>query len=393
MNWQLFGFLLIVIFSPSCDKGSGGSRPTQGAEQDAAAAPTSEMTIINPEYRTWTATIETTGKIQFNEERLVRVNTPLTGRVLDVLTRPGDFVEAGHQLFVIDSPDLGAAKSDYLKAVSDLQRSEKALKLAHDLLEVQGISQKEVREAENDYRKAVAEKERAGSRLIALGIPEAQLNELTNRTDANTRILIRAPRGGVIVERNVTPGQVVSFGQSDTPTNLFVIADLSTMWVLADVYEPDVSKVRLGQVISVTPPCCPEERVDGKVTYISDSVDPQTRTVKVRAVLPNPKRTLKAEMFVKVALDTGSSTVLAIPQSAVHVEEGQTFVLVEKTTGSYERRRVKLGADLDGGVTSADRVVDGPRRPGKLGDIDDAGVAHGDFYPYGFQPRRQGRPQ
>jgi cobalt-zinc-cadmium efflux system membrane fusion protein len=363
MNWQLFGFLLIVIFSPSCDKGSGGSRPTQGAEQDAAAAPTSEMTIINPEYRTWTATIETTGKIQFNEERLVRVNTPLTGRVLDVLTRPGDFVEAGHQLFVIDSPDLGAAKSDYLKAVSDLQRSEKALKLAHDLLEVQGISQKEVREAENDYRKAVAEKERAGSRLVALGIPEAQLNELTNRTDANTRILIRAPRGGVIVERNVTPGQVVSFGQSDTPTNLFVIADLSTMWVLADVYEPDVSKVRLGQVISITPPCCPEERVDGKVTYISDSVDPQTRTVKVRAVLPNPKRTLKAEMFVKVALDTGSSTVLAIPQSAVHVEEGQTFVLVEKTTGSYERRRVKLGADLDGGVevlegiTVQDRIV------------------------------------
>src|SRR5207237_6419037 len=134
----------------------GGSRPTQGAEQDAAAGPTSEMTvIINPEYRTWTATIETTGKIQFNEERLVRVNAPLTGRVLDVLARPGDFVEAGHQLFVIDSPDLGAAKSDYLKAVSDLQRSEKALKLAHDLLEVQGISQKEVREAEDDYRKAV----------------------------------------------------------------------------------------------------------------------------------------------------------------------------------------------------------------------------------------------
>ena len=363
MNWQLFGFLLIVIFSPSCDKGSGGSRPTQAAEQDAAAAPTSEMTVINPEYRTWTATIETTGKIQFNEERLVRVNAPLTGRVLDVLARPGDFVETGHQLFVIDSPDLGAAKSDYLKAVSDLQRSEKALKLAHDLLEVQGISQKEVREAENDYRKAVAEKERAGSRLVALGIPEAELKELTNRTDANTRILIRAPRGGVIVERNVTPGQVVSFGQSDTPTNLFVIADLSTMWVLADVYEPDVSKVRLGQVISITPPCCPEERVDGKVTYISDSVDPQTRTVKVRAVLPNPKRTLKAEMFVKVSMSAGMGNVLVIPQSAVHRENNETYVFVEKAKGSYERRTVKLGADLDsfvqvlGGITPQDRVV------------------------------------
>jgi membrane fusion protein, heavy metal efflux system len=363
MNWQLFGFLLIVIFSPSCGKGSGGSRPTQAAEQDAAAAPTSEMTVINPEYRTWTATIETTGKIQFNEERLVRVNTPLTGRVLDVLARPGDFVEAGHQLFVIDSPDLGAAKSDYLKAVSDLQRSEKALKLAHDLLEVQAISQKEVREAENDYRKAVAEKERAGSRLVALGIPEAQLNELTNRTDANTRILVRAPRGGVIVERNVTPGQVVSFGQSDTPTNLFVIADLSTMWVLADVYEPDVSKVRLGQVISITPPCCPEERVDGKVTYISDSVDPQTRTLKVRAVVPNPRRMLKAEMFVNISIAAPPKKVLVIPQSSILRENNETFVFVEKTKGNYERRTIKLGADLAGGaevlagVRPEDRVV------------------------------------
>jgi len=363
MNWQLFGFLLIVIFSPSCGKGSDASRPTQGAEQDAAAAPTSEVTVINPEYRTWTATIETTGKIQFNEERLVRVNAPLTGRVLDVLARPGDFVEAGHQLFVIDSPDLGAAKSDYLKAVSDLQRSEKALKLAHDLLEVQGISQKEVREAENDYHKAVAEKERAGSRLVALGIPEAQLNELTNRTDTNTRILVRAPRGGVIVERNVSPGQVVAFGQSDTPTSLFVIADLSTMWVLADVYEPDIPKVRVGQVISLMPPCCPSERVEAKVTYISDSVDPQTRTVKVRAVVPNPRRMLKAEMFVNISMSAGMGNVLVIPQSAVHRENNETYVFVEKAKGSYERRTVKLGADRDsfvqvlGGITPQDRVV------------------------------------
>jgi len=95
-----------------------------------------------------------------------------------------------------------------------------------------GYSQKDAREAENDYRKAVAEKERAGARLVAMGVTEAQLKELTNRADADTRIVVRAPRGGVIVERNVSPGQVVAFGQSDTPTNLYVIADLSTMLVL-----------------------------------------------------------------------------------------------------------------------------------------------------------------
>jgi cobalt-zinc-cadmium efflux system membrane fusion protein len=359
--------LLVAALCTACrnsssDSRSAGQDPLQKKDGPPAAG-AATVKIVAPEYRTRTTILETNGKVQFDEERLVRVNAPLTGRVVEVLARPGQAVETGHRLLILDSPDLGSAKSDYAKAVSDLERSEKALNLARDLFEVKAIPEKEIRDAENDYRKAVAEKERAASRLLALGVPEAQLKDVASRIDTTTKIVVRAPRGGVIVERNVTPGQVVSFGQSDTPTNLFVIADLSSMWVLADVYEPDVPKVRLGQVFTITPPCCPGERFDGKVTYISDSVDPQTRTVKVRAVVPNRSRMLKAEMFVKVALDTGSSTVLAIPQSAVHVEEGQTFVLVEKGKENYERRPVKVGADLDGavevleGITAQDRIV------------------------------------
>ncbi len=241
--------------------------------------------------------------------------------------------------------------------------SQKALNLARDLFEVKAISEREIRDAENDYRKAAAEKERAASRLLALGLPQAQLKNVASREDTSTQIVVRAPRGGVIVERNVTPGQAVTFGQSDTPTNLFIIADLSSMWVVADVYEPDVPKVRLGQVVTITLPCCPGERFEGKVTYISDSVDPQTRTVKVRAVVSNRARQLKGEMFVKVAIETGSSTVLAIPPSAVQFEEGQPFVVIDKGNGGYERRPVKLGNDLDGivevlaGITPQDRIV------------------------------------
>ena len=358
--------MLVAALCAACKDSSSGSQRAaeeRAEKNDPAVAGGTVIKTVAPEYRMRTAAIETSGKIQFNEEGLVRVNAPLTGRVLDVLARPGDFVEPGRQLFVIDSPDLGAAKSDYLKAVSDLQRSEKAFNLAHDLLEIQGISQKDAREAENDYRKAVAEKERAGARLVAMGVTEAQLKELTNRADADTRIVVRAPRGGVIVERNVSPGQVVAFGQSDTPTNLYVIADLSTMWVLADVYEPDVSKVHPGQTISVTPPCCPSERIEAKVTYISDSVDPQTRTVKVRAIVPNPKRMLKAEMFVNVSIAAPLRKVLVIPQSSILRENNETFVFVEKTKGNYERRTIKLGADLDGGaevvagVRPDDRIV------------------------------------
>ena len=359
--------LLIAALCAACRNGSSETRRSaqdlpQKAQPLAAGAAAAIKTVA-PEYRTRAATIETSGKIQFNEEQLVRVNAPLTGRVVEVLGRPGEVVEAGHRLLVLDSPDLGAAKSDYAKAVADLERSEKALNLDRDLFEVKAISEKEVHDAENEYRKAAAEKERAASRLLALGLPQAQLKNVANREDTSTQIVVRAPRGGVIVERNVTSGQAVTFGQSDTPTNLFVIADLSSMWAVADVYEPDIPKVRLGQSVTITPPCCPNERFDGKVTYISDSVDPQTRTVKVRAVVPNRGRMLKAEMFVRATMNTGSSTVLAIPQSAVQSEEGQTFVLVDKGNGGYERRPVKLGSDLDGivevvsGITPQDRIV------------------------------------
>jgi cobalt-zinc-cadmium efflux system membrane fusion protein len=301
--------------------------------------------------------------VQFNEEQLVRVNAPLTGRVLDVLARPGDIVEPGHKLLTIDSQDLGSAKSDYAKAIADEEHSNKTLQMDRGLTQVGGISEREFRDADNDYRKAVSEKERAAARLLALGVAATQLPAIAERRDIGTEIVVRAPRAGVVVERNVTPGQVVAFGQSDTPTNLFVIADLSTMWIIADVYEPDVPKVRLGQTVSASLPCCPDDRVEGKITYISDSVDTQTRTVKVRALVPNRHRILRSEMYVKVAIQTGSATVLSLPRSAIHSEDGHVFALVEKSDGGFERRNVKLGDDLNGtvqvveGITPHDKVA------------------------------------
>jgi cobalt-zinc-cadmium efflux system membrane fusion protein len=344
--------------------GCGDSKSSQPAATPAApGAATSPVTVVQPEYRTRTAALETTAKVQFNEEQLVRVNAPVTGRVLDVLARPGEVVEPGHPLFVLDSPDLGQAKSDYAKAVSDLARSEKASKLAKELFEIKAIAEKDIRDAENDLNKAVAERDRAAARLRTLGIRAEQLKDIGERADASTAVTVRAPRGGIIVERNISLGQVVSYGQSDTPVSLFVIANLSTMWVLADVYEPDVPKVKLGQAVRVTLPCCPQDRYEGTITNIGAAVDKETRTLKVRVVVPNPGGALKAEMFVKVAIDMRSAQALTLPQSAIQRTDGQTFVLLAKDKGEYERRTVKTGADFDGmteileGVTPQDRVV------------------------------------
>jgi len=357
---------LLGAFCAGCGDSSSSSpaasaKPAAVPEPPAAAS--SPVQTTQPQMKTRQAVLETSGKVVFNEERLVRVHAPVTGRVLEVLARPGDVVEPGTKLFVIDSPDLSAAKSDYAKAVADQERADKALGLVRELLEVKAIAQKELREAENDYRKAVAERDRAAARLRTLGVTDDHFREIAMRADSRTAMTVTAPRAGVIVERNVSPGQVVAYGQSDTPVNLFVIADLSTMWVLADVYEPDVPRVRLGQIVTVTLPCCPDERYEGKVTYIADAVDPQTRTLKVRVVVPNRGRALKAEMFAKVGVATASTSVMTIPQSAVQREADETFVLVERGTNDYERRPVKLGAGLDGlvevrhGLRSQDRVV------------------------------------
>jgi membrane fusion protein, heavy metal efflux system len=346
--------------------GAGCSRSAEPqASPKSAADAVSEVApkTVRPELESHESVLQTTGKVQFNEDALVRIHAPATGRVLDVFARPGDVVERGTRLLVLDSADLGAAKADYAKAMADVERSEAALRLARELLEVKAIAQKEIREAENDARKAVAERERAASRLQTLGVSADHLQDIATRADATTTVPVVAPRSGVVVERNVTPGQVVAFGQSDTPVSLFVIADLSTVWVVADVYEPDVPRLRRGQPMVVTLRCCPRERYEGVVSYISDIVDKDTRTVKVRAVVPNHARALKAEMFVNIAINTGTARVLTIPQSAVHREGDQTFVLLVKAADHRERRAVRLGSELGdrievlSGLGPDDRIV------------------------------------
>ncbi|HEY3186683.1 MAG TPA: efflux RND transporter periplasmic adaptor subunit, partial [Solirubrobacteraceae bacterium] len=341
---------LWLVLAAGC--GNRPSDPPEAAAKTAGGAETRApaVTTVSPAYRTRQTALETSGKVMFNEEALVRINTTVTGRVLEVLARPGDTVPAGHRLLVVDSPDLGAAKADYAKAVADVERAEAALKLARELFEVKAIAAKEIRDAENEGRRTMAERERAGSRLLTLGIRRDQFTDIAARKDVSTTVVVTAPRAGVVVERNVTPGQVVAYGQSDTPASLFVIADLATMWVLADVYEPDVPSIKPGQAMTVRLPCCPNERYEGQVSYISDAVDSQSRTVKVRGAVPNRGRSLKAEMFVKVSIATGAVRVLTVPQSAVHRENGAIYVLVATGPDAYERRAVTLGGDLDGGV-------------------------------------------
>ena len=362
MRRRLGLLALVAAVAAGC---GDSSAPPQAAPKPTPPAASTDLapTIVRPEYQSRATVVQTTGKVQFNEDALVRVHAPATGRVLEIFARSGDVLEPGARLLVLDSADLGAAKADYAKAVSDVERAEAALRLARELLEVKAVAQKEIREAENEARKAVAERERAAARLRTLGVTPEHFQHIAARADATTTITLTAPRAGVVVERNVAPGQVLAYAQSDTPVNLFVIADLSTVWVVADVYEPDVPRLRRGQPMTITLRCCPNESYEGSVSYISDTVDKETRTVKVRAVVPNRGRALKAEMFVNISIATGTARVLTLPQDAVHRDGNTTFVLVAPGPQTRERRTVRLGADLGdrvevlSGVGPEDRVV------------------------------------
>src|SRR5436309_5281911 len=351
-RWWPFLSFVVAVLAAGCGEGSAPSpaaapKPIETRVDNSAEVP---IEVVTPQARMRRGILETSGKVQFNEETVTRVHSPVTGRVVEVLSKPGDVIEAGHPLFVIESQDVSQAKSDYSKAITDVERAGRGLRLAKELFEVKAIPQKDIGEAESDDRKAVVERERAASRLRTLGVAEEQINDAAVRGETSTRLVVRTPRSGVVVERNVVPGQVVAYGQSDTPVNLFVIADLSTMWVVADVYEPDVPKLRRDEPMVATLRCCPGERYEGRVSYISDAVDKETRTVKVRSIVVNRGRTLKAEMFVNVAIATGATRALTIPQSAVHREGSETYVLVAKAKDQLERRRVVLGDDLGDAV-------------------------------------------
>src|SRR5262249_15914723 len=157
-----------------CGKSSGPPATSSRGARESPQATDMTPTIVNPECRTRQHITYATGKVEFNEDSLVRVHAPATGRVLEVFARPADVLERGTRLVVIDSADLGTAKSDYAKAAADVERSAAAVSLTRELFAIKAVAQKELRETENDERKAVAERERAASRLETLGVSSEQ---------------------------------------------------------------------------------------------------------------------------------------------------------------------------------------------------------------------------
>lgn len=315
------------------------------------------------------------GRIAFNEDRTTPVFTPYTGRVVRLIAKPGDEVKPGSPLLEMDTADLVQVESDLINAASALKKAKNQLELARrvatrqeELYQVKAIAlkdleqaQSDLRNAESDVRAAEAAYAAARDRLRLFGKKDAEIAKLEEERGIHPRLPLVSPIDGTITARKVGPGQYV---KPDNPDPLFTIADLSTMWLLANVAEVDIPLIRVGQLVEVRVMAYPTEVFRARITYIGASVDPATHRVAVRAEVANPRQKLKPEMFASFRILTNEEVQSpAVPASAIVRDGEKTMVWVEKAPRQFTRRDVRLGLEQNGlvqvvaGVQPGERLV------------------------------------
>lgn len=296
--------------------------------------------------------LEIPGRVEPDPTKVIRVYPPLGGRVTSVEVRPGDHVHRGQVIAVLDSSDVAAARSDYQKARTDAELKARALERAADLYQHKAIAEKDYQQAVADNNTAKSELDRAQTQLKVLGAsPEGAMD----------RLAVTAPRDAVVLDIGASPGE---FSKSlDAPAPLYTLADLSTVWVLGDVYEKDIVGVKAGDRAEIAVSAYPGLTLEGRVGNVGDAIDPVTHALRLRVVLPNPGEKLKPEMFASIRVLRATLNGIQVPTSALLRESGGVFVFVQKSPGHFEKRAVTpgraVGSDIEitQGLQAGDTVV------------------------------------
>jgi membrane fusion protein, heavy metal efflux system len=351
-----------VSASSASSAGAAGASasPNAAAKADTVEVDPKMMANIRIEpvrEQTLHRQLTATGKVQFNEDRMARVLAPLPGQVVDLQVRVGDTVRKDQVLFSIKSREVAVLVTEYLESQRDLDLAEKTHTMTKDLFEHQAASRIAFQQAASDLAKAQAHVARAEEALRVLGLDP---KEVEKTGGLRSLIPVLAPQSGNVIERTLTPGQFV---QADS-TALLTVADVTTVWVLVDVFESDIHLVHPGDKVQVIAAAYPDRPFTATVERISDKVDPESRTLKVRLLVSNPGVLLKAEMFITASLELSERTTgVTVPAKALLSEDDKSYIFVAAGERRFERRLVAAIPDGPGrirvtsGLRTGDRIV------------------------------------
>lgn len=351
---------------------SGGVMAMDGERimMDALARQLAGVQTAAAEKRALTKEIKTTGKIALNENGRTYITSRVEGRADEVyVTSEGAYIASGEAIAAVYSPTYIAAQEEYLLALDNVEKLQGA---SRDLVQI------------NNRLLDAAER-----KMLLLGIPEEEVAHLAHTRQVNTYITVRAPFGGTVMERLLLPGAYVMPGDK-----LYALADLSSVWLYADIYEKDIASVQPGQPVMVTTTAYPGENFSGQVTFINPVVDDATRTVKVRVEMPNPDGKLKPNMFVNAAIRVPLGESVVIPASALLDTGTRKIVFVQESEDTFVKRDIVTGQEAEGYiqvlsglnpgdvvVTQATFLIDSQTKLGSFGGHGGHGGGHGDTAP------------
>jgi cobalt-zinc-cadmium efflux system membrane fusion protein len=336
------------------------------------------LTVEPVQQRVFQSERVTEGKIAVDEDRSTPIFSPYAGRVLKLFVKPGDTVTVGQPLFTVQATDMVQAQNDFISAATALNKARSALNLAQIidkrqrlLYEGKAVPLKEVQNAraaldaaENDVRSSEVALEAARNRLRILGKTDQEITDFQEKGTIDPATLITAPIGGTIVQRKVGPGQYVGSGSTDP---VFIIGDLSTVWVVAFIRETEAPLVHVGQAIHFTVLAYPDRSFPANISYVAAAFDPTIRRLLVRATVNNSAGLLKPEMFASVKILTGEGdNAVAVPRDAIiyEGEAARVWVVRDKDNEkAIELQRIKSGlangntVEVLTGLAPGDRVI------------------------------------
>ncbi|MBI5083161.1 MAG: efflux RND transporter periplasmic adaptor subunit [Acidobacteria bacterium] len=341
----------------------GGAREGATAHRDPLEVQVSDtfraqLRTGDPEWAEVATSLNVPGRVEADETRLARAGSPVAGRIAELMAVQGQSVRRGQVLATLNSTELSEGQFGFLKAQSQAQLAQRAAARARQLVEAGVISVAELQRREADYAQASAEFTTWHERLRVLGMSEEAAEALEKTRRINSLSQVVANIDGVVLERNVTPGQVVQ--PADT---LFLIADLSRVWLVADVPEQAAGQMAVGKALEADVPALPGRTLRGRLSFVSATVNPETRTIRVRMDLPNPDLLYKPAMLANIQLRGRPERKQVIPAAAVVREGNQDHVFVQTASGSFLLRPVSLGEEfmekrvLAGGLKTGEKFV------------------------------------